>query len=478
MDKSEWPHGVAIANGVEREFLRVDLGDRRRNVRCIETARELGRTPWQSLPKALRTRAALDGAYDLLSNPRVTFEALLTPHARETLRRMEVEREVLMVHDTTEFAFTTDRDGLGRLSSKKSGRRGFFFHVSLAVTADVRRLPLGVAWANTYAREGDPKPRRNGSACARSDDREADRWWKRVDELEAMYAHRSVSMVHLMDREADSYVVLSAMQGRKFVIRAAHDRHTEDGDGEPLLLSEVCETSSHLVALEVPISPRSESKHPGAAKSHPPRKARMAKLEISSASVTLRCPDHLKGVPETLRLNVVYAKEVDVPVGSTPVSWVLHTSEPVDTPEAALRVVEWYRARWTVEEYFKAIKSGCTIESLQLESLRTIANALALYIPTAYLMLALRTLARTAPDVPATQILSPSQIALLHRHYPRLVPPNPTAAEALLGVASLGGFARQNKKTGPGWRALADGVHDLMLMDAGWHAARGDVTNL
>jgi len=30
-----------------------------------------------------------------------------------------------------------------------------------------------------------------------------------------------------------------------------------------------------------------------------------------------------------------------------------YTSEPVDKEEQLLRVVDWYRARWTIEEYFK-----------------------------------------------------------------------------------------------------------------------------
>jgi hypothetical protein len=38
------------------------------------------------------------------------------------------------------------------------------------------------------------------------------------------------------------------------------------------------------------------------------------------------------------------------------------------------------QARWTVEEFFKALKTGCSFEKRQLESLHTLENALALFI--------------------------------------------------------------------------------------------------
>ena len=35
------------------------------------------------------------------------------------------------------------------------------------------------------------------------------------------------------------------------------------------------------------------------------------------------------------------------------------TTEPIDTVEQVLRIVDWYRARWVIEEFFKALKTGC-----------------------------------------------------------------------------------------------------------------------
>jgi hypothetical protein len=38
-------------------------------------------------------------------------------------------------------------------------------------------------------------------------------------------------------------------------------------------------------------------------------------------------------------------------------------------------VVDHYRGRWTIEEFFKAIKTGCALEARQLESKRSMPSA-------------------------------------------------------------------------------------------------------
>ena len=35
---------------------------------------------------------------------------------------------------------------------------------------------------------------------------------------------------------------------------------------------------------------------------------------------------------------------------------------------SALERIEWYRGRWVVEEYHKALKTGCAMEQRQLRS--------------------------------------------------------------------------------------------------------------
>jgi hypothetical protein len=76
-------------------------------------------------------------------------------------------------------------------------------------------------------------------------------------------------------------------------------------------------------------------------------------------------------------LNLVRVQEVNVPEGDEPIEWRLWTSLPIDTAEQICEVVDAYRGRWVVEEFFKALKTGCAFEERQLQSRESLLNALA-----------------------------------------------------------------------------------------------------
>lgn len=59
-----------------------------------------------------------------------------------------------------------------------------------------------------------------------------------------------------------------------------------------------------------------------------------------------------------------------------------------------------------IEEYFKALKTGCAYEKSQLETLHALLNLLAIQAVVAWQLLRLRTIARDDPQRPATHVLS------------------------------------------------------------------------
>jgi hypothetical protein len=176
-------------------------------------------------------------------------------------------------------------------------------------------------------------------------------------------------------------------------------------------------------------------------------------------------------LPPSLTVHVVDVWEATPPAGEEPVTWRLMTTEPIDTVTQILQIVDWYRARWVIEEYFKALKTGCAYEKRQLESLDTLLVALALLAPIAWQLLLFRHLARHAPTAPATAVLSRQQLRVL-RAAPQAVALSaaPTLEDALRAVARLGGHLRQNGP--PGWLVLGRGMQKLRWMEAGWAAAK------
>jgi hypothetical protein len=133
--------------------------------------------------------------------------------------------------------------------------------------------------------------------------------------------------------------------------------------------------------------------------------------------------------------------------------------------------VDFYRARWTIEEFFKAIKTGCAFEKRQIEDLHGLLNVLALCAPIAWQMLALRAEARRKPDRLAAEILTKTQVDVLRVFARKPLPDKPTVRDALLAIAALGGHIRRNGE--PGWQTLGRGYEQLLTLVQGWNAAKG-----
>ena len=137
-------------------------------------------------------------------------------------------------------------------------------------------------------------------------------------------------------------------------------------------------------------------------------------------------------------------------------------------PQAIAFAVDCYRARWTIEEYFKALKTGCQFEKRQLESAHSLLNALAILAPVAWRLLLLRHLARAKERAPASDALTSKQLEVLRAVAKKPLPSRPSARDAMLAVANLGGHIKSNGD--PGWLVLGRGMHDLLLLEMGWRA--------
>lgn len=463
------------------EFEGISLGDKRLEARVIETVRTLSLAPASSFLAAAHSRTEAKAMYRLVGNDRVNMSALLEPHVARTVERCaDKKSKILVLHDTSEFEYEGDgRRDLGRLHSKRS--QGFFLHASLAVEAATRR-PMGVVASKVWTRGEELTSviaskktgklrKRNGDDYAGTANRESKRW----DTQARLSARRLAGcdrVVHISDRESDIYAYLAKRIARHehFVVRLARDKKARTSTHEPLeSLVEIAKRASGVVRAQVPLTRRRASSAPRSEKVHPSREARDAKLEFAAVCAEIRAPRYCDPRhPQTLPVNVVHVRELDAPSEQLPVEWFLLTSEPIDTPEQVAEVVEFYRARWLIEEFFKALKTGCMMEKRELDSLQTLTNTLALCIPIAAHLLALRHLARETPDEPASKILSPEQIKILQKK--ARLRENPSAHDALVAVAYLGSYFTWNDKKKPGWRVMARGMERLLALEEGWLA--------
>lgn len=200
----------------------------------------------------------------------------------------------------------------------------------------------------------------------------------------------------------------------------------------------------------------------------------MASLHLRWTAIELDKPQHAQANTDALLLWAVEVFEPAPPPGETAISWTLFTNEPVDDVEAATAVVDHYRARWRIEEYFRALKQGCAIQQRQLESYDAITNALALFIPIAWRLLLLRSLGQAETERPAQDMFASDEIdtlrVLLDHKNCRPLPPKPTVRDMMLAIAQLGGHIKNNGE--PGWIVLGRGFEDLVKATIVWRAAR------
>jgi hypothetical protein len=244
--------------------------------------------------------------------------------AGATLGRCEGQDTVLCVHDTTVFRFKAPREGLGEYAG-----RTLFGHVSMTVGSD--GVPLGVVGLHPWARGKDTvtqRKHRGELTYHRSVGlpNEQDRWISPVDQVESILDRARV--LHVMDSEAD----------------------------KPTRMREFVSSCPAVCTRSVPLSKRQKTRFRANTKQKLPRQSRQATLSIGAGVVALRAPPYCgKDIPQSLPLHVVWVREVDVADEVEPVEWTLMTTDPIDTPEQILAVVDGYRHRWKIEELFKAL---------------------------------------------------------------------------------------------------------------------------
>jgi hypothetical protein len=468
---------LAVAD-LGAEFDGESLGDARLDERLKRIVALAASDPAQTFPEQMASVADREALSRFLANPKVTLPRVLSGHMRQTLARMKGHQVVRLVHDTTPFRFEGDRQGLGILSG---GAKGFLAHVALAVSADETREPWGVLGVHPYihtevvAHRAMTNNQRIAALRAKPRaDRESARWEQLARRVSALLPDGVVGL-HVMDQEADDYDLLAALQDAslRYVVRAFPDRQTNEAK---LPVKAVLARQPATLFRTVPLAPRGPKKARRLRGRHPARVERMATLDIRWGTVTLPRRKYSTTKTRSVTVSAVHVVEPEPPRGETPIEWMLFTSEPVETRADAIAIVDHYRARWLIEEYFKALKTGCALAKRQLTSLSALLRALAIFVPMAWRLLALRHLSRTIPVRPVGDLLTRTQLLLLRRLLTSRrfhLRERPTIQEAMLGVAALGGHIKNNGA--PGWLVLGRGLTRLLDTEVGWRLAQAEM---
>lgn len=433
-------------------------------------------SPGASFPKLVPTVAEREALYRFLENERVDWQAVLEPHYTATATRARAAGTVVRIaHDTSWFAFEGARAGLGpiRTTAGVQRQRGFAGHFSLAISEGEAAAPLGVVAVSSFVRQDSPvattkelrKAKHRASKQRPRSEKESARWLSNIRLAEARLGPE-VGCIHVMDQEADSFALIADLvsEHSRFVIRGAIDRRLHPRRQGVRVDHALAETTAE-VFRSVRLAPRSKPRG-----HHKARTERIAKLKIRARQLTISKPETAQHSANKVAVNVVHVFEPKPPKEQQPIEWVLYTSEPIETAADLTAVVDHYRTRWLIEEMFKAVKTGCAFERRQLESYDALLRALALLVPIAWHLLALRSVSRGAGDTSASHLVDDVQMDVLRTLVPTAnLAGRATARDVMLAIAQLGGHIRQNGD--PGWMVLGRGYEDFTRAEAVWRAA-------
>lgn len=429
--------------------------------RVVTIAAAMAEAPDRSLPKQTEDWADLLAAYRFLNNPKVTADQIQRAHRAQVREQCQAHSLILGVEDTTELDFTGRKtvEGLGPIGNGRG--QGLLQHSTLAVGPQGHLIGvLHQIW-----RKRVPVPEGETRAERLERPRESDFWPQSVRSVGSL--GEATRLIHVTDRGGDLFETMIACGEQSnvgFLIRAQHDRCVEDGRDKLWSWMGQQPVAGQRDVL-IP------SRGAGASGAD-----RIAKVSVRFARVSLDPPRKDPRFTEPLTVWAVYAREEPPPVDIDGIQWMLLTSEPVETFEAACERIDWYGLRWVIEEWHRAEKTGCRLEASQLKSVEAIECLAALVAIMAVRLMQLRDLAQVSVKESGADASSPAnQPKALQGMVPRtwilivskLGKCNPqelTPRRFWLTIAKRGGFIGRKSDGQPGWLTIWRGWYDVMLM--------------
>ena len=403
------------------------------------------------LRKLGETRAGEKAVHRFLSSPYVCVERIVETLASRTAAQC-AGRRIVAVQDTTEINFAgRDKKRRGFGPAGDGATPGFFIHPVIAIDVESEAV-VGLVDAAIWTRAQERVAARRSRT---PEEKESARWLAGCEAAANILPDAHVTVVS--DRESDIYALFAGKPARlDLIVRAAQDRKMAEG---AMLFAALAEAAC-LSVTEVRVAPRG-----------PGDKGRIATVELRAGTVRVSRPQNglVADLPTSIELNLVEAREIDAPLGKTPLLWRLLTTHAVSTAAQVEQVVQFYRLRWRIEQIFRALKSdGLALNDSQVIDAERMFNLAAIGLAGAICTIQLVD-ARDGSPRPASDVVDDSFAPALERLSAKLEgkterQKNPHAPGSLAFVAwiaaRLGGWNCYYKPPGPktmrdGWTRLA-----------------------
>lgn len=420
--------------------------------------------------RKLGSDRALEVAFGrLLRNPKFSMVELKNQAIQKTNKLSSSLDHVLAIQDTTEINFELaeygQRKDLGRLTNKYFS--GFFLHPSIVIDADSMAC-LGLGSFQYWVR---PQEERKWTRSERQhtpiEEKESFSWIKTALEVGQNISTKQIT--HVCDREADIYELFCRVPDNKnnLLIRSRSNRVLTSKGRLQAYLEGL--PAAGTIDIEIPSIPGK-------------RKARGAHLEVRYSPVEINKPKNVSAtnLPPSISLFAIDVKEVAQ--SKEKVHWRLLTTHAVTTMEEALQVVNWYKQRWHIEQFFRTLKKqGLNVEASQLESRDSLLKMTVLASIAAVKCLQLVQARDGNNKRKSSDVFEPQDYNLLkniQKQYERKTnkQKNPHSTGSLAWaawiIARMGGWNGYRSERPPGPITMRNGLEDFYRIKQGWLLAK------
>jgi hypothetical protein len=451
---------MCIDDWARSEFGGADLGDARRTARLVRLGVSMAARPSGVITQVIDRPDEREAAFRFVENAHIAASAIAAASHASTARRCAMREEVVVAVDQATLALTdrVGKIGFGRTGPTVTPGAKTGLHVMNALAMRSDRTTEGLLAQQWWTRPAEKAPTWNEDRRP-AHERESDLWCRTLREAENTLARAGgrTRAWYQLDRGADCAAVLELAADRKLqiTVRSAYNRRL--GDGQHHLHSSMQRRRARgRYSVSIPASTASR------------RRTATLVVRYAPVELTLRAKARSE---RRLVLWCVHVRERRVRPGAERLEWWLLTTVPVDSLERAITVVRNYTARWRVEEFHRAWKSGvCNIERSQLRSAAAFQRWATIAAAVASRAERLKTLSRTEPTAPGLRELSRHEIdaAILLTTYRCAYKRGQklTIAQAVLLIANLGGYTGKSSGGPPGVRVIQRGL-DRVVSAAG-----------
>ncbi len=190
-------------------------------------------------------------------------------------------------------------------------------------------------------------------------------------------------------------------------------------------------------------------------------------MALRIAKVNLKAPGKCEDNLPMVAVSVI--EEPSSSKNNAPLNWLLLCSEGAADAASARRICQWYEKRWSIEEYFRVLKSGAQVEKRRFDDAHDLLKCLAFDVITAWRVFDLQRLAKYERERLASEFFDTTELrllrVLLHRvksSYDIRPPPKQSIADFTVDLGRIAGFIPRKNQPIPGTKILWLAMKKLM----------------